>query len=190
MTSPTETSPPADDLVVECPRDKGVMTALRCSRCDQPICPKCIIQTPVGGRCRDCARLQKLPTFVVSPMDYLKATAVALPTGLLIGLLWGLIPFAGFFSFIIAFAGGYAIAEVVSRVVNRKYSLWLQVIAAFGIALAVVIQPVIGGIIGSLANPLAIPAVLLAGIVFSVTNFWAWLYIAAGIFGTVVRLRR
>src|SRR5262245_41825997 len=51
--------------VVQCARHPEVETALRCSRCDTPICPRCLIQTPVGARCRDCARLARSPVYTM-----------------------------------------------------------------------------------------------------------------------------
>ena len=42
-------------------------------RCEKPICPRCLIQTLVGARCRDCAQLRKLPMFDVRPLDYPRA---------------------------------------------------------------------------------------------------------------------
>jgi hypothetical protein len=37
-----------------CVRD-GVATRLKCSECQEPICPACFVRTPVGLRCPDCA---------------------------------------------------------------------------------------------------------------------------------------
>ena len=33
----------------------GTATALRCGRCETPICPRCSVRTEVGQRCTDCA---------------------------------------------------------------------------------------------------------------------------------------
>ena len=65
---PDRPSPEAPDaepdvLVVPCATHPSVQTALRCGRCDTPICPKCLVMTPVGARCRACARLKKAKVF-------------------------------------------------------------------------------------------------------------------------------
>jgi len=39
-----------------CARHKKEATRVRCSRCDTPICPRCMVPAPVGILCRDCAR--------------------------------------------------------------------------------------------------------------------------------------
>ncbi|MDA0256830.1 MAG: rhomboid family intramembrane serine protease, partial [Chloroflexi bacterium] len=36
-----------------CERHPETETELRCQRCDTPICPRCMVQTPVGFRCPD-----------------------------------------------------------------------------------------------------------------------------------------
>src|SRR3954465_11602507 len=83
-----------------CPTDSNVETYLRCGRCEKPICPRCLIQTPVGARCRDCAQLRKLPMFQVGPVDYLRGAggglAAAIGGGLALTFLQRLVPFVGF----------------------------------------------------------------------------------------------
>jgi len=58
---------------MKCATHPQVETNLRCGKCGKLICPKCMIQTPVGARCLDCARLYKLPTYQVSTKYYLRA---------------------------------------------------------------------------------------------------------------------
>lgn len=41
------------DQLVRCPRD-AVDTRLRCSECQSPICPTCLVRTAVGLRCPSC----------------------------------------------------------------------------------------------------------------------------------------
>ena len=42
-----------------CARHPKTETLLRCGRCETPICPRCQIPTPVGMRCRTCARVKR-----------------------------------------------------------------------------------------------------------------------------------
>jgi hypothetical protein len=99
------------------------------------------VQTPVGARCRDCARSDKLPTFAVQPVHYVKAIGAMLGTASVCGVIWAVIaatiPFFSF-NFILAAGTGYAIAELVSRSVNRKRGPILAVIAACGVIIAYV----------------------------------------------------
>ena len=122
---------------MQCAIHPDVETNLRCGKCGKPICPKCLVQTPVGARCPDCAKLYKLPTFRVTTRYYLRAAGTALGMAIACGLIWGLI--IGSFhivylNFLLAPGVGYAIGEVVSLSVNRKRGTSLAVIAGIGVA--------------------------------------------------------
>src|SRR6478672_1827075 len=102
-TSPSEELPesaPVDLGPWRCATDPSVETFLRCGRCEKPICPRCMIQTPVGARCRQCAQLRKLPMFELRPLDYLKAIGAALGAsiacGVVLALVLQMVPFLGF----------------------------------------------------------------------------------------------
>jgi len=123
---------------MRCATHPEVETNLRCGKCGKPICPKCLVQTPVGARCPDCAKLYKLPTYQVSTKHYLRAAGTGLGMAIACGIVWGLIEWVvPFFSInlLLAPGAGYAIGEVISRSVNRKRGTSLAVIA--GIALVI-----------------------------------------------------
>jgi hypothetical protein len=124
---------------MECAAHPGVETNLRCGKCGKPICPKCMVQTPVGARCPDCAKLHRLPTYRMSSAYYLRAAGAALGTAIVIGVVWGIIesylPFR-FFGLIIGAGIGWAIGEVVGLAVNRKRGVWLAVIGSAGVVIA------------------------------------------------------
>ena len=63
---------------MRCEAHPDVETNLRCGKCDKPICPKCMVETPVGARCRECARINKLPTFQISSKQLLLSSCVGL----------------------------------------------------------------------------------------------------------------
>jgi hypothetical protein len=123
---------------LRCAAHPEVETNLRCGKCGKPICPKCMVQTPVGARCRECAQLYKLPTYRVSGQYYLKAGGVALGLAVVIGIIWGFIetflPFY-IFSLIAAMGIGWVIGEVVSLAVNRKRSGRLAAIGGTAVVL-------------------------------------------------------
>jgi hypothetical protein len=157
---------------MKCATHPEVETNLRCGKCEKPICPRCMIQTPVGARCRDCARLNKLPTYRMSPQYYFRAVGSALGMAAATGALWGLVAsYVPFFylNILLGAAVGYGCAEVISLAVNRKRGKILMVIAGLATGVSYVIA-------------LIVPW----GLHFSYFDILA---IAVGIFVSVSRLR-
>ena len=123
---------------MRCAYHPDVETNLRCGKCGKPICPKCLVQTPVGARCPDCAKLYRLPTYRLSTQYYLRAAGTGLGMAIVCGIVWGVIEWViPFFSInlLLAPGAGYAIGEVISLSVNRKRGTGLAAIA--GIALVI-----------------------------------------------------
>ena len=131
---------------MKCATHPNVETNLRCGKCGKPICPRCMVQTPVGARCPDCAKLYKLPTYRVPAVYYLRAIGTALGMAVVVGLIWGIIEgfllayFFGIFSLILAAGVGYAIGEVVSLSVNRKRSPWLAVVGGMAVVISYLVN--------------------------------------------------
>ena len=128
---------------MRCAIHPDVETGLRCSKCGKPICPKCLVQTPVGARCPDCARLHKLPTYRVSTQYYLKAIGTGLGMAIVCGIIWGviegLVPFF-YLNLLLAPGVGYAIGEVVSLSVNRKRGTGLAIVAGVAVAISYLVS--------------------------------------------------
>jgi hypothetical protein len=129
-----------NETVTHCATHPDVETELRCSRCGTYICPRCLVQTPVGSRCRTCANLRKPPMYEVGPVTYLRAYGSAVLFGLLFGIAWALLlPAVGRFGFLIFFLAiglGYVAAGVVERATNRKRGPAIQGAAAVGLVLS------------------------------------------------------
>jgi hypothetical protein len=163
---------------MQCANHPDVETNLRCGKCGKPICPACVVQTPVGIRCRECANLKRLPIYEVSARHYLIATGVGLGIGLATGyvwaLMWQLIPFL-LLNFLIAAGVGYTIGESISRSVNRKRSIGLQVIAGLSMLLSYLIANV------ALFHALAVP--------ISLSFVYDLLALALGVFLAIRPLR-
>lgn len=136
---PSETQTSWPKGVVPCPRDPGVQTSLRCSRCEKPICPKCMIQTPVGARCRECARIAKSPVYTMSSGVMARAATASVVGGVAMGLIWGfiLLPFSvGFLSIFVGAGLGYAFTRVMEFATGRKRGPMVVGFAILGIAIA------------------------------------------------------
>ncbi len=141
---------------MRCATHPDVETELRCGRCGTAICPRCLVQTPVGARCRSCARLRRLPMYEISPLVALRAAAAALVLGTALGVVWGLLLPAGpGFGLLGALLGlflgsplGYLFADVLDRVTNRKRGPLVQGIAAAGLCAAWLARTaLVGGVV-------------------------------------------
>lgn len=139
------------DIDVYCARHPQVITVLRCGRCDTPICPRCLVQTPVGARCPTCANVRRIPTLDVKPVFLARGFAAAVAAGIAVGGFRGLATggrgggIAGFFIIFVALGIGWAIGEAVSLATNRKLGPALQACAIFGVALAYLVHNAVAG---------------------------------------------
>ncbi len=186
----------AEPQPLQCAAHPEVETYLRCGRCGRPICPRCLVQTPVGARCRDCARPQRLPTFELGGLGYLKLLPVGLGAVLLSGLAWAVVlPLAlrlGLLGILAGAAIGYLVGEAVALAFNRKRAAILAVVAGLGVVLGFLMSPgfrswlvqlqagreldllaplgaVLPTLFGLLLNPLALVGVVL-GVVLAVSR--------------------
>ena len=132
-----------ESQAITCHWHPGVSTGLSCSQCRRPICTACLVQAPVGIRCRECGRAQPLPTFDVRPANYAKAVVAAVVIAVLGVLLWltlGFFTGTWMWSLVVTpLATGYAAGEIISRVVNLKRSRGLMVIAGGTVVLTVLV---------------------------------------------------
>jgi hypothetical protein len=155
---------------LRCAAHPGVETQLKCGKCGKPICPKCLVQTPVGSRCRECARLYKLPTYRVTPVYYLRAAGTALVLAVVLGLAWGFIgdfvPFI-FLNLLVAAGIGWVIGEVTGLAINRKRGIWLAVIGGAGVAVCYVVNIFTFGGLPAIGLGLAVDV---AGVVIGITT--------------------
>ena len=161
---------------MKCAYHPDVETNLSCGKCGKPICPKCMVQTPVGARCPDCAKTTKLPTYRLSTKHYLIASGTALGMAIVGGLVWGIVreflPYI-YINLLLAGGVGFAVSEVVGRSVNRKRGNWLA-------------------LIGAVAIPVSYLASLSFNMLFKYTTAFHpldILAVAIGIFVAVIRLR-
>lgn len=122
-----------------CLRHPRVETVIRCSKCLDPICPRCGIRTPVGLRCPDCVRAVRSPLYVLDPQHYVLAVLVALSLSTVLG---GLVPRLGLL-FVILLAGpaGGLVGEAVLRSTHGKRGRPVQIVVAICLILGALLGP-------------------------------------------------
>lgn len=133
-----------------CARHPKKETNIRCGRCETPICPDCLVHAPVGMRCPDCARVNRVPTYDV-PLPYLlRGIGAGAAVGIALGIaFWfgnrflislalqlGLGIILPYIYIVVIVAIGYAIGEAVSLATNRKRGIRLKIVSALSMVLA------------------------------------------------------
>lgn len=131
-------------LAATCPRD-NVETNISCARCGEPICPQCLVYTPVGNKCGTCSSIGGPEMFKVDRSDLIKgatlggigALAMGVVAGLAVWLLWNIPLFEGISTtvwfiviIVVNAAGAFAAGYTLRLVVGLKYSNSLRVMAA------------------------------------------------------------
>ncbi len=134
--------PTADSGLTVCYRHPHTETGLRCNRCNNPICPKCAVRTPVGFRCPDCIRAQENKYYSGTNMDYIIAAVIAMPLSFVAVFIFTFI-LGGLGGFFVIFIGLFAapatagiIAEAVRWGVGHRRSRYLGRIVAGCLILA------------------------------------------------------
>ncbi|MQF65372.1 hypothetical protein FIM04_04580 [SAR202 cluster bacterium AC-409-J13_OGT_754m] len=128
-----------DGVLVYCETHPKIETGLTCSRCGKRICPKCMVQTAVGGRCVDCGKGKRSPTYDVSMKRYIFVGMLVLLAGIFWGIGWAFLHltvgyiFLGLGYWILALLTGYIIGETTNIVSNRKKGSGLAIIATLGV---------------------------------------------------------
>lgn len=132
----------AAEATQRCAQHPDVETDLACGKCGTLICPRCLVQTPVGARCRPCAQLRRLPMYTLSPASLVRVGGVAVALGIAVGLAWGLLlPFGfGFFALFLGLFAGYGMAAVLDRAGGRKRGPTVQGAAVAGIIVAYLVR--------------------------------------------------
>jgi len=173
-----------------CANHPDTETMLRCSKCSKPICTRCVIQTPVGGRCRECANLQRLPIYQVGAGSLLKALVVGTAVAFVVGGL--ILNVGGFFLLFLAFIPGIAVAEAINWATRHKRGREVQVVAGVSLAVGTILG---GATLGSLLALFQVSAgeelfaYYLMILAYRALDPWAWIFIVFAIMSAAVRLR-
>jgi hypothetical protein len=103
-----------------CYRHPSRETAVSCSNCERPICTDCMVYTPVGIKCPDCARLPRSAIVRLRPDRAARAVAAAIGVGTAMGI--GIVVLQGvglFFALILGWLIGIGMGEAVLAASGR-----------------------------------------------------------------------
>lgn len=149
----------------ECDFHPGVETGVRCPDCERYICPKDMVETPVGYKCRECGLVGRPKLGGVKPRQYLLGAAAGLGSGILLGAVLAFVPF---FSFFAALLMGVAVGEATRRGAGGHRTREFAVIAGVGAALGVGVSFALGRF-----NPIALVLAPLAAAFYLMSNRWS-----------------
>lgn len=130
-----------------CLRHPGVLSNLRCGRCNDLICPQCMVQSPVGARCPDCANIGQAPIFRATSVELARMIGLSLIAAAAFGfgyavavwVMWKVgIPFriAVVVSSVIVGMSGAPLGDIVRRAGKYKLDKRLRAVAAATVLLA------------------------------------------------------
>ena len=151
-----------------CTRHPKVETGLACASCGTPICPKCMVVTPVGMKCPDCGHGANSALYQVRADRLILAGIVALLGGAVAALVGEL----GFLVIFLSLPCGYFAGDMILRASGMKRGRKLEILAGAGMVL------------GALGLKL-LPTILFGKIgvgILSLTDvfFWVALVISTG----------
>jgi len=143
-----------------CAEHEDTPTSLRCARCEKLVCPKCMVQAPVGIRCQEHGKAPKSPMYQVSRGYIARGFGAAIVVGVGGGIALAFaVPFLGDFYGGIAVAGiGYLVGEAIYRASNYKRGTPLIVASVVGMVVALVAFLVILGGVPTLFELLGLGA--------------------------------
>jgi hypothetical protein len=131
---------------IPCANHPNRLTGVRCSNCGKPICPDCMVFSPVGVKCRECARLPKSALVRMRSERWVMAVAAALGAGTVLGFAYyTLLSGVGFFFFAFFLAAGIGalVGEAVFRASGYYRGLETAVLAAGGTIWAFIFPPLL-----------------------------------------------
>lgn len=123
---------------------------LSCVECSAQICPQCLVQCPVGNRCRTCTakfttHLDAVPTPIL-----LRTAGAALVLGFAFGHILPFIGFMGFWSWLVLYLVGAFIGKLMHKVAAHKLAQKILVAIAGGMIVGALASPARAELIGML----------------------------------------
>lgn len=173
------------DAPMFCVNHPQTETLLRCNKCGQPVCLKCVERTPVGYRCKTCLNAQRVGYYTATPLDYALTAFLGAIASSIAGALAAWL--SGLWLMMIFYAPAVAtgIAEILRRAIGKRRGQYIALVAC--------VVFIVGGFLGAGALFLFVGGVWrfdptrLVSRVF--LNIGIWIFIALGASTVYARLR-
>ena len=151
---------------MRCYRHPDRETRVSCATCGRPICTECMVQTEVGIKCPEDARLPRGARAGVMKsgqvtMSFLAGIAVAVFGALIV---YYVLPQIGLGRLILSALAGYGAGTLIHRAGGRNGGPLAMAISGVAVAAAfapALVQPILGG--GTVPVSLLLPAIIVVG---------------------------
>ncbi len=121
---------------------KNVETRLKCTACGKSICPKCMVQSPVGYKCKECAQPKLTHLEEISQRQYLLGGLVGVISGIGCTYFWFLFKCSlGVLGYAAAYFIGFFVAKAITLITGHKKGLRIQVLSGMITAICVILNP-------------------------------------------------
>ncbi len=167
---------------MRCATHPDVETGLTCATCGRPICPDCLVETPVGMKCRDCGLAPLPPLYRASPGALAVGVLVAALLGGVAGLAAVMVVRAvGWLLLLAGPALGGLVGDVAWRVARRRGRTMAGAVAAACAVGVAALGPQAAAVAGSggtldaghlLALLVRQPLLPLLAVLMAVAAFW------------------
>ncbi len=123
--------------VMRCYRHPGRETRVSCATCGRPICTECMVQTDVGIKCPEDARLPRgARTGVMKPAQLVKSLLAGLGVALAgVPVVYAIFEIR-FLTFILCAAAGYGAGTLIHRAGGRNGGPLAMTVSGVAVALA------------------------------------------------------
>ncbi len=127
---------------MKCARHPDVDTELSCTRCETPICPKCLVVGAVGMLCKSCAGGGNI-LFQVSPARMLLAGALGIAAGVVAGVV---VQQSGFFLFFISSIIGGAVGQGILWATKGRRGPKVEILTGVSVVIGALLSLFLTGV--------------------------------------------
>ncbi|MGH2353533.1 MAG: hypothetical protein ACRDI2_10415 [Chloroflexota bacterium] len=187
--SPASPSSPApspaeaeESTARRCTRHPDRETFVACGRCERPFCPQCLLHTPAGQRCYECAGIRRDAAQRAAAGGFFKAFGVAAIGSGIAGLLGSIL-----FVLLAALITGRVAGQMLSPLVNRRSRRMVYALGLLVLAGGALLGWLVVGLVRTASLPIPLEVRIVALLLAIPQNVTYWLFVAIA---TVVGYQR
>jgi hypothetical protein len=174
----------SEPLPRRCTNHPDRETWIACGRCERPFCTACLVQTPAGQRCYECAGMRRDHAQRAARGRLLRAAGVAALGGAIVSLLGGILYVA-----LGGMIAGNVAGQLASSLITRQTRRTLFPVTVVLLLVAAYAGFVLARAAFAMSRGVPPVAALVEAAVTSAFTFTFWLYAAIALIVAGVRMR-